>query len=381
MKKLIALLLIVVMSFSFSACSSGEDTSTSEEPEAAEQEEVAEEVPEQGEESSDFYFSLIAKGYQHQYWATVAEGAAAAAEDLGVEIYFDGPPSETDIDVQVNMFKQELAKNPDAIAVAPLSADSLAESLETCAAEGIPVICFDSGIPDDTSGAVRGTASTNNVSAAAIAAEKFGEQEELITKLTNATAEEPVVIGCLAQDAVSSSQIERTKGFVEKMAEIAEEYQPGKVSIEGHDVYANPVDGAAVIIRVEVGATTSATDLQTAANALLNMNGISAIFCVNEGAVTGFLAAVSDGEDLAEGGKYEDLLVAGFDAGAAQKNAVRQGWFLGSVTQDPYTIGYKAVEMCYSAANGEEVEDIDTGAKWYDASNIDDEDIAMLVYD
>ena len=40
MKKLIALLLIVVMSFSFSACSSGEDTSTSEEPEAAEQEEV-----------------------------------------------------------------------------------------------------------------------------------------------------------------------------------------------------------------------------------------------------------------------------------------------------------------------------------------------------
>ena len=74
-------------------------------------------------------------------------------------------------------------------------------------------------------------------------------------------------------------------------------------------------------------------------------------------------------------------MVAGFDAGAAQKNAIRQGWFYGSVTQDPYSIGYNAVEMAYKAANGETVSDVDTGAKWYNADNIDDEDIALLVYD
>lgn len=107
-----------------------------------------------------------------------------------------------------------------------------------------------------------------------------------------------------------------------------------------------------------------------------------AIFCSNEGAVTGFLAAVSDGEDLAEGGKYAGLVVAGFDAGAAQKNAVRQGWFYGSVTQDPYQIGYQAVALAVAAANGEAVEDVDHPARqWYDASNIDDEKIALLVYD
>ena len=120
--------------------------------------------------------------------------------------------------------------------------------------------------------------------------------------------------------------------------------------------------------------------MQTAANSLLGMNPV-AIFCSNEGAVTGFLAAVSDGEDLAEGGKYAGLVVAGFDAGAAQKNAVRQGWFYGSVTQDPYQIGYQAVALAVAAANGEAVEDVDTGAQWYDASNIDDERIALLVYD
>lgn len=332
-------------------------------------------------EADKLYFPLIAKGFQHQYWVTVSEGAKAAAEDLGVDIYFDGPPSETDIDIQVNMVKQELAKNPAALAVAPLSPDSLVECMETCVEKGIPVICFDSGMPDDATGAVVATASTNNYNAASIAAEKFGEQEALVEKLQAATADAPVVIGCLAQDAVSSSQIERTRGFVDKMAEIAEQYQPGLVSVEGHDVYANPVDSATVIIRVEVGATTEATSLQTAANALLNLNGISAIFCVNEGAVTGFLAAVSDGEDLADGGKYEDLIVAGFDAGQAQKNAVRQQWFLGSVSQDPYTIGYKTVEMCLAVVNGEEVSDLDTGAVWYNYENIDNPEIAPLVYD
>ena len=74
-------------------------------------------------------------------------------------------------------------------------------------------------------------------------------------------------------------------------------------------------------------------------------------------------------------------MVAGFDAGASQKNAVRNGWFIGSVTQDPYMIGYYSVELAVKAAKGETVADIDTGTQWYDASNIDDEMIAMLVYD
>ena len=44
-------------------------------------------------------------------------------------------------------------------------------------------------------------------------------------------------------------------------------------------------------------------------------------------------------------------------------------------------IGYYSVELAVKAAKGETVADIDTGAQWYDASNIDDEMIAMLVYD
>ena len=62
-------------------------------------------------------------------------------------------------------------------------------------------------------------------------------------------------------------------------------------------------------------------------------------------------------------------------------NAVREGWFVGSVTQDPYMIGYLAVELAYKASQGEEVADVDTGAQWYTAENIDAPEIAILVYD
>ena len=386
MKKLIALLLALVMVLALAACAAktepAQTETTDTKTEETKTEETKTEDPAPAEETTGekMYIPVMAKGFQHQFWQAVAKGSEDAANDLGVEIYFDGPASETEIDAQVNMVKNELAKNPKAMALAALSTEAVTEILEECAEKNIPVIGFDSGVPGDTTGAVKATACTNNENAAAIAADKFNENETVVEAMKNATSDNPVIIGCLSQDAVSASVTGRTTGFVDKMAEIAETYQPGKVSIEGHAKWEKKVENPAIIIEVAISATTEATAVQTAANSLLGLNPV-AIFCSNEGAVTGFLAAVSDGQDLAEGGKYDGLVVAGFDAGQAQKNAVRQGWFYGSVTQDPYQIGYKAVELAVKAANGEAVSDVDTGAQWYDASNIDDDMIALLVYD
>ena len=378
MKKLFALLLALVMVFSLAACAEKAPVDEAPVDEAPVEEAPVEETPVE-EAPTELYIPVMAKGFQHQFWQAVAKGSEDAAAELGVKIYFDGPASETEIAAQVDMVKKEMAKNPQALALAALSTEAVTEILEECAEKGIPVVGFDSGVPNDTSGAVVATACTNNEAAAALAAEKFGENEALIEAMTNATADAPIIIGCLSQDAVSASVTGRTTGFVNKMVEVASQY--GTVSVEGHSLWENKVDDASIIIRVEVSATTEATALQTSSASLLANENLKAVFCSNEGAVTGFLAAVSDGEDLAEGGKYDGLVVAGFDAGAAQKNAVRQGWFYGSVTQDPYQIGYQAVALAVAAANGEPVADVDTGAQWYNAENIDDEMIALLVYD
>ena len=325
------------------------------------------------------YVSVISKGDQHAFWQTAKKGAYDAGEEYNAEVYYYGPPSESDIALQVESLNGEIQKAPDAIALAALSTEAVKAQLMECAEKGIPVIGFDSGVPDAPEGSVYATASTNNQNAAALAAEEFCKLEGFTDKLASGTPDAPVVIAILAQDATSESITSRTTGFVAKMSELASAYNT--VSVEGHQVWENKVADAGVIIHVEVAASAEVVDVTNAANAILNTEGIYAVFCSNEGAVTGFLAATSAGADLAEGGVYDGLIVAGFDAGAAQMNAVRQGWFVGSITQDPYRIGYLAVELAAKAARGEEVADVDTGAKWYTAANIDDEDIAMLLYE
>ena len=325
------------------------------------------------------YISVISKGFQHQFWQAVYQGSLKAAEDYGVDIYFDGPASETEIAAQVTMLKSEMAKKPVALALAALSTDAVMTELQQCIAENIPVIGFDSGVPNAPEGAIYATASTNNQNAAALAAIEFEKLDGFVDMLFDATAENPVVIAVISQDATSESVTSRTTGFVNKMKEIAAQYNT--VSVEGHEKWAEPVDGAAIKIFVQISATTENTDVVNASKAVLAMDNLKAVFLSNEGAVNGFLAATADGSELGEGEKYGDLIVAGFDAGSTQKNAVRKGWFVGSVTQDPFQIGYKAVELAFKAYKGEAVSDVDTGAQWYTAENIDDPDIALLVYD
>lgn len=325
------------------------------------------------------YISVISKGEQHAFWQQVHKGCDDAAADYDVEMYYYGPPSEADIALQVEALNGELQKNPNAICLAALSTEAVMAQCAEALEKGIPIVGFDSGVPGAPEGSIVSTVATDNQAAAGLAAEKFMEQEGFVDLLKNATAEKPVVIGVLSQDATSMSVSYRTTGFVNKMTELASEYNT--VSVVGHDLWANPVEGAGVIISVAVGATAEMTDMTNAATSLLNTEGLIAVFCSNEGVVNAMLAATSSGADLAEGGTYGDLIVAGFDAGAPQKNAIRNGWFIGSVSQNPYNIGYFSVENAVKAAKGEEVTDMDTGAVWYNAENIDDEDIAPLVYD
>ena len=325
------------------------------------------------------YVSVISKGEQHAFWQAERKGCEDAAKDYGVDMFYYGPPSEADIVPQVEALKAEMAKKPVAIALAALSTDAVMTELQEAMNNNIPVIGFDSGVPNAPEGAIYATASTNNQNAAALAAEEMIKLPELVEKLGNATPENPVVIAVLSQDATSESVTGRTTGFVNKMKELAGEF--GVVAVKGHDLWASPMDNASIIIHTEISATPQIGDVTNSANAVLNMNNLAALFLSNEGTVNGLLAATADGSELGEGGRFSDLIVAGFDAGTPQKNAIRNGWFVGSITQDPYRIGYLAVELAVKASKGEPVEDVDTGAKWYTMENIDDPDIALLVYD
>lgn len=341
----------------------------------------------QAEEDGEMYIPVISKGFQHQFWQTVADGSEDAAAEYGVEITFEGPASEADIQDQVLMLQNAMAKDPSAVALAALDTQSVMDQLQEALRRDIPIIGFDSGVPNAPEGSIYANASTDNYAAAGLAAENMFEV--VADDLSNVGPDNPVTVVVLSQDATSTSVTRRGFGFRDRMIELVASETPlsrGDILVQGNPAYvaddSPQSDNPAVIIDMVVPASPRTQDVTASANAVLNRvedQNIQGIFCSNEGTVNGLLAATNDGAELAS--TYDDVTVVGFDAGEAQKNAVREGYFLGSITQDPYQIGYKAVELAYKAAQGESVSDVDTGAKFYTDENMDDPDIAPLLYD
>ncbi len=332
------------------------------------------------------YIAVVSKGEQHDFWQTVKLGAEAAAQEYGVDITFEGPPSESDVQIQVEMLNSALAKNPVAIALAALNTEAVIDQLSDAQRRGIPVVGFDSGVPEAPEGSIVANASTDNYAAAGMAAEKmFGE---LKGKIEAATAANPVKIVVMNQDAAGESLLSRGRGFRDTMVKlVADNTAHGRndIRVMGNPAYVaadSPTRGSKVFIEMVVPASAAEQDTTASAQNVLNKvneDNIIGIFLSNEATVKGILAATNDGITL--GSTYRNLVVIGFDAGLAQKNAVREGFFFGSITQDPFQIGYRAVELSAKAYRGEPVSDIDTGAQFYDASNMDEPDIARLLYD
>ena len=341
----------------------------------------------QQEGDGEMYIPVISKGFQHQFWQTVMSGAEAAAEDLGVDMVFEGPTSEAAIQEQVQMLQNALAKDPSAIALAALDTSAVMDQLQEAIRREIPIIGFDSGVPNAPAGAIYANAATDNYNAAGLAAEQM--YEALAGNLGGISPSNPATVVVLSQDATSESVTSRGFGFRDRMVELLVDeagLSEDLIRVQGNPAYvaddSPQSDNPAVIIDMVVPASPRTQDVTSAANAVFNRvedDNIVGMFASNEGAVVGILAATNDGAQLAS--TYDGVVVVGYDAGEAQKNAVREGYFLGSITQDPFQIGYQAVDLAVKAAQGESVSDVDTGAKFYDASNMDDPEIAPLLYD
>jgi len=343
--RLFAMLFVLVFALTFSiGVAYPQSDSTPEptdEPEEAEWEPYCTEENRDEIAAEDYYIPLISKGFQHQFWQAVKLGAEQAAEACGVTITFEGPESEAQVDKQMEMLQTALDKKPDALGFAALDSQAAIPLLERAQEEGIPVIAFDSGVDSDIPLA---TASTDNVAAAALAADKMAE-------LIGGEGQ----VAVIAHDQTSRTGIDRVTGFKDR---IEEEYPDIEI----------------VDIQYGGGDHLRSTDLAKAI--ILAHPDIKGFFGANEGSIIGVLNAVTE---LGMEGK---LVVIGYDSGAQQMELIRSGVESGAITQNPIGIGYRTVEAAVMALRGEELpEQIDTGFYWYDADNIDDEEIAAVLYE
>ena len=386
-KKVMALMLCAAMVTSMSATAAfateeKEDAATEESADSTAAEDPTAQFD--GLKANEAYeFPMMVKSFQSTYWDAAQEGMKKAAEELGVTYKPQGPNSESDIADQVNMINTAIASNPVGLGLAACDTSSVTAALKTCAEKGIPVVTFDTGIADAPEGSVVCEVCTDNAQAGAVAAENMYNSIKDVVK----DADGQVIIGEVNQDATAQNIQQRGTGFINKMIELLQ--ADGKtVAVSGNEFYVNAAEGADadakdadVVIQVAVPAQTTVELCSTEAQAILSQENCIAVFGSNQVSAEGVLAANANlnvlGSDPANG----DVVGVGFDAGSIIKAAVKDGTFIGAVTQSPLMMGYYAIYALTAAANGQELQDVPTDGYWYDATNMEDEDIAPNLYD
>ena len=291
-------------------------------------------------QAQEMYIPLISKGFQHQFWQAVKAGADKAAAEYNVTVTFEGPDTEAQVDRQIDMLAAALAKKPAAIGFAALDSQAAIPLLKQAQGDEIPVIAFDSGVDSDIPVA---TAATDNLAAAALAADKMAE-------LIGGSGKVALVV----HDQTSRTGIDRRDGFVDRMKAAHPEVE---------------------IVDIQYGAGDQLQSTEIAKAILTANPDLKGMFGANEGSAIGVLNAVAEMN-------RPEVVVIGYDSGVQQKEAIRSGKMAGAITQNPVGIGYETVKSAVGAARGEAVpKTIDTGFYWFDKSNIDDPTIAAVLYD
>ena len=328
MKKLIAILLVLVMVAGLVACTPAQE----------------------GEKT----IAVIAKGETHAFWQAVKAGAVKAGEEAGYKVTFQGPTSESESEVpnQRNMVQTAL-NNPNvkAIVLATIGT-GFVDELTTAFEKKIPVVEFDSGLyaggADITEGKdpTIGLVATDNKKAGELVAENFYAYLKAQNVLTNGYK-----IGVIQHDSTATG-IDRAEGFVEKINELA------------------AADSITLDIQLEKK-QNNAGEYKLALSSLKEW-GAQAIYMTNEGVVNEVYPEVKDQVDA-----YKSILFCGFDCGTNQYEWIKDGGatcalLVGSVAQDSYTIGYESVKLAIAKLEGKEVKDVGIGGAWYTKENIDE---------
>ena len=116
MKKLIAMLLVVVMVFALCACAGGETKTT---------------------------YAIVCKDASNPYMLKMIEGFKAACEDLGVE-FLTKSPETTSVDDQINIVNDLVAQGVKGIAIAANDAAALEATIKAAREKGVTVVTLDS---------------------------------------------------------------------------------------------------------------------------------------------------------------------------------------------------------------------------------------------
>ena len=305
MKKFFALLLALVMSLSLVACGGGDDATTDD----ATNEET-------GGETTNYKISVVLKTLSSEYWGYVKAGCDAAAAELGVEVSVVGPGAESDIEGQVAQIEQQIGAGCDAIICAPNDAGAAANALQAALDQGIPVLSVDTdvGIEGQTT-----FVGTSNVDAAY-------EGGKWAIGQAGDGAKAVIIYG---QEGDNTSNMRR-EGYQAACDEAG-------ITVLDARSGQNTTDGA----------TKTMEDLLNA-----YPDQIDIVLCHNDDTAIGAMNACKNAG-------VSDVIIVGFDGNASAVDLILAGDLIkATVAQQPYEMGYQAVEAAVEVLNGGTVESV-----------------------
>lgn len=371
------------------------------------------------------YISIIGKSESTAYWKMLEKGVMQAAEDLNaalgytgddkIKVTYNAPTDDENIDEQVNILDEELARYPDVVGIANVDEDACMVQFDLATTNGIPIISLDSG---NTYKGIQCTVKTDNEDAARTGAYKLADEIQ----------EGSVLL--LVQDSQSEAAREREESFVAQMEKegtvnvakviyldqleqvkeeiIADQSEieetTGEVATETIEETVTPTDTLSAtentVEETTVGNAEAKTEKdQTDEQVYTEVSQISdeeaiqyymkkyeikGIFGTNPEAIQLGLKAIEAFEDVAEEteGQEDEIVLMGFDAGTAQITALKEGKIKGLVVQNPFGIGYASV-IAAARTNleiGNEAV-VDTGYVWVTADNMEEESIQKMLYE
>ena len=283
-------------------------------------------------DSDKLTIAVIPKCTSGDFWVTVERGARDAAKKHGVNMKWQGTLAETEKTEQKRIFESMVNLDVDGIAMAPLDKVMMGRPVAEAVDRDIPVVIFDSAVAGDKHSCF---VATNNT----VGGEMAGK--EMIRLLGEGKGN--VVVLRFVQGTGSTEA--RVAGFIKT------------VEAAGIKVLESPhPDGS------------SPTDCQRTAESVLNKYdkggklALDGIFACNLFSAVGMLNALDGMRD--KGVKIDHVKFVGFDWDKNLVAALKDGRVDALIVQDPYRMGYLAVEKLVEVLKKKTVEKfVDTGAQ------------------
>ena len=273
---------------------------------------------------------MVVKALDSEFWLQVKNGVEAAArEHPELEVSIMAPPREIDIDQQVALLENQVAKKVAVLVVAPAGVAQVLPVLERARAAQIPVILVDTDAPWEGKLSFVGT---DNHLGGRLAGEH-------LVKRLNGRGRVALINGIPGVETHES----RAAGFREALAAA-----PG-----------------IRIVAEQPANSERALAMSVTENVLTSHPQLDALFATSDQMALGALEAVTA---RGRAGKIE--LVA-FDAGKEVLAQIQAGRIGAAVAQRPFEMGRRSVDAAARVLRGERIaRRLDTGTALVTAANV-----------